>query len=188
MNRDNRFILVDHGPVVLQKGANNTVDFADVDEFNRYADSFASGALNNKTYLYYDPDNKVHIDSANNIDDWSGPVGIYENILASFDTIVERKNDPLYGLTGQDRAKMIQYLKSVDQWKQKKEFIEEARENSGIKDLIPAQVEAKINAAFNQATTVEEKLELIEEYIKKLSLASLDPSPPIPPGLLRRNN
>ena len=94
--------LIDYGIVIVRKDSSNEIDFNTIEEFKRYAVDYVGTAIDDKEYVCYIPTVEVHTDTTDNIEFYTAPVLMYDQILTDYDVLVARKADPVYGLTGQD--------------------------------------------------------------------------------------
>jgi len=149
MYRNTRELLIEYGPVLVRKSANEEVTFNSVDEFKYYGESFASGALNGKEYLNYNPDMKIHLDSALGIKEWTGPVAKYETIINAHDQLRDRKADPLYGLSGQDLQDETNRLAKISAWRNKMLEFRNASNADGLSKVSLDQVETYLDNQYD---------------------------------------
>jgi len=95
-------ILVDNGVITIAKSGKQ-ISFEDYTELVRYAKADAV-PLFGKTWLNYMPNEQVHKDVAAGIEAFTDRVPGYDNLIDMFGALRKRLDDPLYGLTGKDRA------------------------------------------------------------------------------------
>lgn len=149
MDRNFKMLLCDYGVVVVRQDADNEVAFNTLDEFKRYAHDLITTELDTKTYLCYMPENDVHTDEAESIQDWTGPVALYDTIIAAYPTLVTRKADRLYGLTGQELADEQAQIAFEDAERDRQTLILAEIQNDGLARLTPAQIDAHLDTVYD---------------------------------------
>lgn len=142
-------ILVEYGPVIIQKDRFNQVSFESVEELDFYAESFTSNVLDGKTYFNYDPVNEIHIDEVLGITEFTGRVYAYDKIINEYDTIFARKSDPLYGLEGEDLAAKQAEIARFEAARQRYEHFRQANTADGIRKITPDQIDSYLNSKYD---------------------------------------
>lgn len=99
--------LIEKGSIVIVRNGIKEVSFVSLEEFSQY---YPGLDILSKTYLDYEPDRQLFIDSSLNLNVWNGAIAKYDAVINSIDTLISRKNDPYYLL---DLAQTKIYQKSL---------------------------------------------------------------------------
>ncbi len=109
--RDKNLAMVDYGPVTIVKDLVQ-VDFDTVDEFELYAGKEAADAFRGKEYFYYCSDAEVIVDTLDPEYNWDnvGRVSIFEDMINSVASLIEKKDDVYFGKGEEDQLNIAKDL------------------------------------------------------------------------------
>ena len=138
--------LLEKGQVIIEDGAGGFVSFSSPPEFYKYSDNIID--LTGKEYIDYRPGDEVHYEG-NVFSDPFVAVPEYDSVVAAYEIIRQRKDDPYYGAT-LDEAKTLK-IGSIKSWaagKKRESFTSGTNilSSDGLQSLEDLQTQATLAA------------------------------------------
>lgn len=165
------------GEIYIEDDNGNGVSFPSFAEFKRCSGVDFSGYLGKQ--ITYEPYRGLHtVDDGANCVHKGLPDTTFEQMIANVGILETRKNNPLYGLTGQALEDKQAELDALDEYNAKVDAIVQEQESTGVRTYTPEQVKNYIDNQIAAAETNEEKFQTLVMLIKKLAVFVLRPDPP----------
>jgi hypothetical protein len=174
-----RLFLIANGEVAMvQNEFGESATFESIADLNRCTGMDFSG----KFKVNYEPEKNIFIDSRDEtFNEHLIPYQPYEDLIDIVLDLQARKNDPLYGLSGQELVDAQAWLDAQNEYEQALATIEAEQAAAGVTQYTPEQVRAYIDNQLAGASTNEEKFQVLVAIIKKLAVFVLKPDPPSSP-------
>lgn len=171
-----KMVLIENGKLgIVQNTQGDRVVFESLEDMTRVTGLDMTG----KFYVGYEPEHNYFSDSRDpSISNEDIPYQIYENMIDNIAVLQNRKDNTLYGLSGQDLIDAQALLDAQNEYEQAAAVIKAEQEAAGVKQYTPDQVKAYIDNQVASAATNEEKFEVLVSIIKKLAVFVLEPAPP----------
>jgi len=167
-NFTRKFIVEDGRYVSISDQEGRLVTFESFEDFERCTEMSLSG----KWYIGYEPYIELYADSEEPEVSFDShyPNEEYEALIDNIVTLKERKENPLYGLSGQDLIDMQNELQRLQDIEDRLALLEAEQSSEGIHVYTPDQIRNYIDNQIDGASTSGEKLEVIKSILKKMAI------------------